>query len=119
MSLSDFLTRLKELEAKATGGKWSTVSSLPNYAVASETSDVVTASGREYRIHRIDKKHGTSKENADLIAESRNALPTLLKIIEIQNAAMEAFRAEWCSDCNAQSRAFDVLDKVEELVNGK
>lgn len=81
-TLPTLLAQIAERAEKATPGPWTKVSSLPTYAIANGYgTDVVTATGREYRQWHPGR-HGCVVDDAEFIAHARHDVPRLLKALE-------------------------------------
>lgn len=92
MKLTDFLERLEELEKLATKGRW-----FFNGYSAVGTS--INDDDNLFSHHDvIAGDTGTKQATADcaFVAESRNALPLLLKIIRRQNEVLESVSSLGC-----------------------
>lgn len=77
-----YLAEIRGRESKAQLGPWTLVSSLPVYAIAGNYgTDVVTATGREYRQWHAGR-HGSLHDDAEFIAHARADIPALIARIE-------------------------------------
>lgn len=121
MNLPTFLRRLEELEKAATPGPWIEREDLDYYQGGTylgiggydykDGSKVPGSAYFETNVCRIE----SSDSDKEFIAESRNALPLLIRIIRIQQEALQHF-SDHCYGNYINEKSKDALAQVERVV---